>query len=51
MWDLRTFVQFQGSQIFSGLFQDFVDGYIKPEGSCKLADEDRVAVMTVGSQS
>ena len=37
--------------MFPGLFQDFVDGYIKPEGSCKLADEHRVAVMTVGSQS
>ena len=51
MWDLRTLAQLQGSEMFPGLFQDFVDGYIKPEGSCKLADEDRVAVMTVGSQS
>ena len=22
-----------GSEIFPGLFQDFMDGYIKPEGS------------------
>ena len=25
--------QFQGSEMFPGLFQDFMDGYIKPEGS------------------
>ena len=33
MWDLRTFAQFQESEMFPGLFQDFMDGYIKPEGS------------------
>ena len=25
--------QFQGSEIFPGLFQNFMDGYIKPEDS------------------
>ena len=33
MWDLRILAQLQGSQMFQGLFQDFIDGYIKPEGS------------------
>ena len=26
-------VGFQGSEMFPGLFQDFMGGYIKPEGS------------------
>ena len=30
MWDLITLAQFQGSEMSSGLFQDFMDGYIKP---------------------
>ena len=29
MWDLRTFAQFQGGKMSSGLFQDFMNGYIK----------------------
>ena len=29
-WDLRTLAQFQGSVMSSGLFQDFMDGYVKP---------------------
>ena len=33
VWDLKTLAQLQGSQMFPGLFQDFMDGYIKPEGS------------------
>ena len=28
--DLRTLAQFQGSEMSPGLFQDFMDGYIKP---------------------
>ena len=30
MLDLRTLVQFQGSEMSPGLFQDFIDGHIKP---------------------
>ena len=30
MWDLITLAQFQGSEMSPGLFQDFMDGYIKP---------------------
>ena len=30
VWDLRTFAQFQGSEMSLGLFQDFMDGYVKP---------------------
>ena len=26
---MRTFAQFQGSKMSSGLFQEFMDGYIK----------------------
>ena len=33
MCDLRTFEQFQKGEIFPGLFQDFMDRYIKPGGS------------------
>ena len=29
-WDLITRTQFQGSEIALRLFQDFMDGYIKP---------------------
>ena len=31
VWNLRTLVQFQGSKMPAGLFQDFMDGYIKFE--------------------
>ena len=31
--DLTTLAQFQESGMSPGLFQDFTDGYIKPEGS------------------
>ena len=41
MWDLRTLLQFQGRKIFPWLFQDFMDGYIKP-----LVDEHSVEFMT-----
>ena len=30
MWDLITLAQFQVSEMSPGLFQDFMDGYIKP---------------------
>ena len=30
MWDLITLAQFHGSEMSPGLFQDFMDGYIKP---------------------
>ena len=30
MWDLTTIAQFQGSEMSLGLFQDLMDGYIKP---------------------
>ena len=30
VWNLRTLAQFQGSEMSPGLFQDFMDGYIKP---------------------
>ena len=33
VWDLTTLAQFQGSKMFPGLCQDFMDGYIKPESS------------------
>ena len=29
MWDLITFVQFQGSEMAPGLFEDLMDGYIR----------------------
>ena len=33
VWDLRTLAQFEGSKMSPGLFQDFMDGYIKLEDS------------------
>ena len=33
VWDLIILVQFQRSEFFPGLFQDFLDGYIKPKDS------------------
>ena len=30
MWDLIKLAQFPGSELSPGLFQDFMDGYIKP---------------------
>ena len=33
VWGLRTLAQFQGSEMFPGLFQDLKDWYIKSEGS------------------
>ena len=30
MWDFITLVQFPGSEISPGLFQDFMGGYIRP---------------------
>ena len=29
MWDLITLAQFPGSEMSPGLFQDFMDGYIR----------------------
>ena len=31
--DYGTLTDLSGSQMFPGLFQDFIDGYIKPGGS------------------
>ena len=45
---LRAFAQFQGNEMSPGLFQDFMDGYIR---FSSLAVEDSVVVMTAGSQS
>ena len=36
MWDLRTLAQFLGNEISPGLFQDFMDGYIKYQNSPRL---------------
>ena len=44
MWDLRTLVQFQGSEMSSELFQDFMDGYVKLS---TLVVELSVVVMTL----
>ena len=33
VWGLRTLLQFQENEMFPGLFQDFMGGYIKPLGS------------------
>ena len=41
-------LQFQGSEMSSGLFQDFMDGYVRLS---TLAVERSVVVMTSGSQS
>ena len=30
VWGLRTLAKFQGSEMSPGLFQDFMDEYIKP---------------------
>ena len=29
VWGLRTLAKFQGNEMSPGLFQDFMDGYIK----------------------
>ena len=29
-WDVKRLVQFQASEMSPGLFQDFINGYIKP---------------------
>ena len=44
VWDLRTLVQFQGSEMSSELFQDFMDGYVKLS---TLVVELSVVVMTL----
>ena len=46
--ELRAFPQFQGSEMSPGLFQDFIDGYIRRS---TLAVEHSVVVMTAGFQS
>ena len=33
MWDLRTLAKFQGSEMSPGLFEAFIDEYIKSQGS------------------
>ena len=30
VWNLRALAKFQGSEMYPGLFQDFMNGYIKP---------------------
>ena len=45
---LRTLAQFQGSEMSPGLFQAFMDGYIRLS---TRAIEYSVVVMTAGSQS
>ena len=45
---LKTLAQFQGSEMSLGLFQDFMDAYIRLS---TLAVEHSVVVMTGGSQS
>ena len=43
-----TLSQFQGTEISPGLFQNFIEGYIRLS---TLAVEHSVVVMTAGSQS
>ena len=50
-WDLITLAQFQGSEMSPGLFQDFMDGYIKPVDPPLLVVEDSLMVMSASSQS
>ena len=45
---LKTLAQFQGSEMSLGLFQDFMDAYIRLS---TLAFEHSVVVMTGGSRS
>ena len=47
MWDLRTLAQFQESEMSSGLFQDFMNGYIRLS---TLAVEHSVMIMTSQSR-
>ena len=44
----KTLAQFQGSEMSPGLFQDFMDGYIRLSA---LAVEHTFVLMTAGSQS
>ena len=44
MWDLRTLVQFQGSEMSSELSEDFMDGYVRLS---TLVVELSVVVMTL----
>ena len=44
----RTLPQFQGSEMSPGLFEDFMDGYIRLSA---LAVEHTVVIMAAGSQS
>ena len=50
MWSLRTLAQFVtlALEMFSGLFQDFIDWYIR---LTTLAVEHIIVVMTAGAQS
>ena len=45
--DLRTFAEFQGSEMSPGILQDFANGYIKLS---TLTVEHSVMVITSGSQ-
>ena len=47
MVDLRTFAEFQGSEMSPGILQDFTNGYIKLS---TLTVEHSVVVITSGSQ-
>ena len=49
--DFRTLALFQRSEMSPELFQDFMDGYIKPLTVSPLAVEHSVLVITAGSQS
>ena len=48
MWDFRTILQCQGSEMSLRIFEDFSDGYIT---FSTLAVEPIVVVMTAVSQS
>ena len=45
-WHLRALAQFQESEMSPELFQDFMNGYMKPEVSPPLPFEHSVVVMT-----
>ena len=47
MWDLRTFAQFHGGKMSSGLFQDFMDGYIKYDFSVFMFSSSGVMTFVI----
>ena len=48
MWNLKTLAQFQGSEIFTGLFQGFMYWHIRLS---TLAVKHSLVIMNSGSQS